>query len=302
MAEFSIIALRSFVAVAEHLHFTRAAQSLYMTTPALSQQVHRLESLLGTPLFARSSRRVELTAEGSELLPLAREAIDAVDRVHHWTKARSKKVLRVGFVHVGAPDVLTSILAAVPDHLDGTSMEFRHIERDAIPIALRDGDIDVAFSWGPDWFEGVSTRTLMTVPRAVLLGADVAADLISPGSNQVSISQLSERPFLVPVAADERYTSWALVDPRPDGSRPRYGPRVRNLEEAFPMVVTGLGVYLVPESAAQAVQHPGVKWAIVDDIPGATFNICTSRVPVSSLGERFAALVNHQFLAQTKDL
>lgn len=295
MAEPSIIALRAFVAVAEHLHFTRAAQSLHMTTPALSQQVHRLESLLGTPLFVRSSRRVELSAEGTELLPLAKEAIDAVDRIQYWSNKRLERVLSVGFVHVGAPERLAGIFAEVPDRLDGARLEFRHIDRDAIPGALRDGDIDVAFCWGPNWFDGVTTRTLSTAPRAVLLSADTAKDLLGPNHHNVSIAQLSSKPFLVPASADERYTSWAMADPRPDGSRPRRGPRVRNLEEALAMVVTGLGVCLVPEPVAQAVQHPGVLWAAVDDIPAVTFNMCTRQRPTSSLGERFASLVSAEF-------
>lgn len=116
------------MAVAELLHFTRAAQSLHMTTPALSQQVHRLESLLGTAFFVRSSRRVELTAEGQQLLPLAKEAIDALDRIQQWSKRRQSAVLRVGFVHVGAPDLLAKVFAAVPDRLDGTRLEFVHID------------------------------------------------------------------------------------------------------------------------------------------------------------------------------
>ncbi|SDW89259.1 DNA-binding transcriptional regulator, LysR family [Arthrobacter sp. cf158] len=295
MAEPSTIALRAFVAVAEHLHFTRAAQSLHMTTPALSQQVHRLESLLGAPLFVRSSRRVELSVQGTELLPLAKEAIDAVDRIQYWSNKRLEKVLSVGFVHVGAPDRLAGIFTEVPERLDGARLEFRHIDRDTILGALRDGSIDVAFSWGPNWFDGVTTRTLSTAPRAVLFSANTSRDLIRSSHDQISITQLSSMPFLVPASADERYTSWALADPRPDGSRPKRGPRVHNLDEALAMVVTGLGVCLVPEPVAQAIQHPGVFWATVNDIPAVTFNVCTWQRPASSLGDRFARLVSAEF-------
>ncbi|WP_426118245.1 LysR family transcriptional regulator [Kocuria sp. LHG3120] len=301
MAEPNITALRAFVAVAEQLHFTRAAQSLHMTTPALSQQVHRLEALLGTSLFARSSRRVELTAEGRDLLPLAQEAINVHDRIRHWSSRAQEAVVRVGFVHVGAPELLSEVFAAVPERLAGTRLEFRHVTRDGIASALRDGEVDVVFSWGPNWLDGVATRTLTTARRVVLLHAGSDAGLSDPTSlsdsdgGETSVAQLSAATFLVPEATDDRYISWALVDPRPDGGRPRRGPQVRNLEEAFAMVATGLGVHLVPEPVALATHHPGVSWAAVTDIPGAPFNMSLLQRPASTLLGRFAGLVDEYF-------
>ncbi|HEY6745432.1 MAG TPA: LysR family transcriptional regulator [Mycobacteriales bacterium] len=73
--ELDLRLLRSFVAVAEELHFTRAANRLYVAQQALSRDIRRLESQLGTPLFVRSTRRVTLTAEGERLLAHARSLL-----------------------------------------------------------------------------------------------------------------------------------------------------------------------------------------------------------------------------------
>jgi len=75
--------VRYFVAVAEELHFGRAAARLYVSQPALSKQIHKLEDQLGTPLFVRNSRHVELTARGESFLVDARELLRLADRMQH---------------------------------------------------------------------------------------------------------------------------------------------------------------------------------------------------------------------------
>lgn len=106
--------LRYFVAVAEELHFTRAAERLHVAQPALSRQVRELEEELRVVLLSRSSRSVALTAAGRALLPRARELLAA------WEAARTAvgdaaaaeaAVLRVGFVASAANELTRPILA-----------------------------------------------------------------------------------------------------------------------------------------------------------------------------------------------
>src|ERR1700751_6404416 len=89
--------LRYFVAVAEELHFARAGERLRIAAPSLSQQIKTLEASLGTPLFVRDRRHVELTVAGRMLLPEAREILDLAARAQRRV-AGATGPLRVGYV------------------------------------------------------------------------------------------------------------------------------------------------------------------------------------------------------------
>ncbi|MGX7697048.1 LysR family transcriptional regulator [Gordonia polyisoprenivorans] len=95
--DLTIVHLRYFLAVAEELHFTRAAQRLHISAPSLSQQIQQLERRTGVTLFRRTSRQVELTADGAALVPLARDAVAAMDTVIAWADSSgTASVLRIG--------------------------------------------------------------------------------------------------------------------------------------------------------------------------------------------------------------
>src|ERR1700754_1646512 len=84
--------LRIFLVVAEELHFGRAATRLFMTQPALSQQLRALEQRLGVQLLNRTSRTVEVTAEGLALLPRAESVVAAMDRLQQTADVQARKL------------------------------------------------------------------------------------------------------------------------------------------------------------------------------------------------------------------
>src|SRR6058998_1521311 len=97
---FTIEQLRSFVAVAEHEHVSRAAAALFLTQAAVTQQVRHFENALGLQLFERDGRRVRLTDAGRSLAEACRGALRAVEVVDD--SASSLKELRAGSLHLGA--------------------------------------------------------------------------------------------------------------------------------------------------------------------------------------------------------
>ena len=258
--EVSNAALRSFITIAEELHFGRAADRLFLTTSALSQQIMRLEKQLGVSLFTRSSRAVDLTVEGTQLLPLAREAVDADGRIRSWAKRIKDSSLRIGFTHVGPPTLLGRVFAA-STQASGTTLEFRHVHRDDVGENLRNGELDVAFVWGPFRSDGLESRTIWTEDRVLLLPES------NPLASRTTISITDIRdPMIVPRSSDAEFVSWLLNDPRPNGSRALRGPEATDLEEVLAFVAAGRGVHIAPRSVAQSLNHASVTFVPIVDL------------------------------------
>jgi DNA-binding transcriptional LysR family regulator len=95
------------------------------------------------------------------------------------------------------------------------------VHRDEVPDALNDGELDLAFTWGPLAGEGVVQRTLTAQPRVLLLNdANAFAT-----RNELTAEDLVLIPLIQSDSADPAFLAWAVLDPRPDGSRARVGGR-----------------------------------------------------------------------------
>src|SRR4029077_17917412 len=148
--------LRYFVAVAEELHFARAAERLHIAAPSLSQQIKLLEASLGTPLFVRDRRHVELTSAGRMLLPDAREILEFAARAQRRI-AGATGPLRVGYVS-WLPDQL-----ATSPELDIRVDEW--IMPSHVQIArVLDGGLDAAVAWAGSDDERIELEVLWAKP------------------------------------------------------------------------------------------------------------------------------------------
>jgi DNA-binding transcriptional LysR family regulator len=162
--------LRYFVAVAEELHFARAAERLHIAAPSLSQQIKSLEASLGTPLFVRDRRHVELTPTGRMLLPDAREILELAARAQRRV-AGAAGPLRVGYVS-WLPEQLTAS-AAVDIRIDEWIMP-SHVQ-----IArVLDGGLDAAVAWTGSRDERLDFRLLWPEPLVAVTPAGRSAKTV----------------------------------------------------------------------------------------------------------------------------
>ena len=143
----TLAGLRAFVAVAEKQHFGSAATTLGVSQSTLSQALAALETGLGTHLVERSTRRVRVTPEGMQLLPLAQAVIEAADAFTAAAAGASDPLqgsLRLGLIPTVAPYVLPTVLAGLAERLPALTLRVIEDQTERLLTALREGALDAA--------------------------------------------------------------------------------------------------------------------------------------------------------------
>ncbi|MGW1836132.1 LysR family transcriptional regulator [Streptomyces sp. NPDC002067] len=256
--------LRAFLVLAEELHFGRTAARLFITQPALSQQIRTLERDLGVRLLDRSTRRVELTRSGRELLPAVREAVRAADRLREEAGARSG----AGSLVIGSfenialmepvPAVIDTFRAALPE----VGVRMRRAAFDTATVLL-EGEVDVAFLFLPVP-DGIQYLTLAEGARCAAISA---ADPLAR-REVISLADLRDRPHLgwsprVPRVYREHWSA----DPRPDGGPVRYTDHgVVDYAGSLLAIAMGEGIQLPPAAARRLYPRAGVSYLDVKDL------------------------------------
>jgi DNA-binding transcriptional LysR family regulator len=233
--------LRYFVAVAEELHFGRAAERLGIAQPPLSRAIQQLERRLGVTLLERTRRSVALTEAGSVLLREGRAALDAVDAAERRTRRAARATAgRPGLVLVtkagATSELLAKLLDAYAAEPDAAEVEVLLCGPAEQERLLRDGRADVALLHRPfDSTAGFDTEELGTEGQVVILPA---GHVLSTRS-QLTMAEVQDQAGL-PVPR------W----PRPDGSYPDGpGPQVRDHTQLLQLIALGRTYWISPESA-----------------------------------------------------
>ncbi|WP_433574780.1 LysR family transcriptional regulator [Nocardia brasiliensis] len=251
--------LRYFVAVAEELSFTRAAEKLYISQPALSKQVRVLEQALGARLFRREHGGVELTAAGAALLaaarPLLRRWDDAVEEVSA-VAAESARLLRLGIITSLGRALYPTIIDHFIARLPGWRVELRSFGWADSTAGLRDRSSDVAFVWLPIEATGLIVEVLVREPRYIAMSAD------HPLSRQSSVTfdAIADEPLAaLPRAAGAVRDFWLANDAR-NGGTARIAAEVTSADEVFEIVATGAAMAFLAEGNARIYARPGVTF------------------------------------------
>lgn len=251
--------LRAFVAVAEELHFTRAADLLYVSQPALSKQIRSLERQLGVELFRRDRHSVALTEAGEALLPHARrvlaaweEGAGAVARV----RAARRTTLVVGMsTSPGRGGLLPAIRSRFSAAHSEATVRLRQVSWEDPTAGLADGEADVAFVWLPLPDPGRYAWTVVAEEPRLVAFPDTHPLAARP---EVDFTDLLDEPFLaLPPSAGALRDHWLALDAR-GGRPPRIGAEIAGTEETYEALVAGLGVCLVAEGNAPLIRLGGV--------------------------------------------
>ncbi|MDF5711339.1 MAG: LysR substrate-binding domain-containing protein [Nostoc sp. S4] len=279
--------LRYFVAVAEELNFTRAAERLYISQPALSKQIRQLERELGIELLRRNSREVKLTAAGEALLPLAAGLIE------DWqftllklreVAARETQTLRVGFICRIGNELTKSILSRFQVVQPGWKVAIRFFEFSDPTAGLLSGNTDVALLWLPvPKQEKLFTKILLVEPRWVALSSE------HPLAQRevLQIADLVNEPFITVPSETGIWRDYWLAKNERDGHPIVFGTEVNNTNEAMEAVINNQGIALVSESSTQVYMLSGQTFRRVEDVSPSVLAVAWRRDSSNSVVQDF---------------
>lgn len=243
--------VRYFVAVAERLHFGRAAEDLLIAQPALSRQIRALERELHAELFVRDSRRVELTDAGRQLLADAAPLLAAADAARRRVARAAEEGpgrLVVGFRSgIRVTEAVQALGAARP----GVTVDVRRLDWADQGAAVLDGRVDVAYVRLPVLEPGLDLVPLYGEQRVAALPAGHPL----AGAAELTVAQCAAHTEILHLCGNA------------EAADPRQPSAVRTVEEKLEYVAAGRGLTFLPRSTALLHRRPDVVYRPVADAP-----------------------------------
>lgn len=274
--------LQYFLAVAEELNFSRAAERLRITQPPLSLQIQNLEKELGIPLFYRNNRHVELTDAGKiffdevcKILEHLHRAVENAQRTHHGEIG----TLKVGFVGSATYDILPSVLREFRTLYPAVQVHLFEMSTPAQVQALRDKEIDIGVLRPPVHSDALSTKIVSTTP--CVLAVPKQHPLLE--KENVSLSNLSPYPFVML----SRKTWAGLYNEILALCNPIIQQEALEFQTVIGLVAAGLGIAVVPQSAMNLHAQDVVYLNLGNQLPIASMGISWRRNDQSPLVKAF---------------
>ncbi|RZT86299.1 DNA-binding transcriptional LysR family regulator [Pseudonocardia sediminis] len=241
--DLDLLKLRYFAAVAEHRHFGRAAEELYIAQPVLSRQIRALEQELGCALLTRTTRSVQLTPAGEQLREEARGVFATVDSAVRRVLEAGRGVERLVVAFAPGLHVSDAVRAFTATHA-GVEIQLLRLHWWEQTAPLRDGRADVGVLRRP--FDDASLRT-------VDLGAE---------------AKVACMPATHPLA---RRRSLTAADLEGETILDAHARRTSSLEEKFELIAAGYGIAMVPSTVAESYSRPDlVHLPVTDSVPVET--------------------------------
>ena len=266
---------RQFLAVAEELHFGRAAQRLNMTQPPLTQAIAQLETVLGLRLFDRTKRSVQLTAAGAALAPQARDLLARAHSLPASARATADGHagrLRLAFVSTVGFGLLPQWVRAFRQQYPQVMLELIEATGDVQLKLLKRGEIDAGFMLHSPGFEpaDVERQLIASEPLLVVLPSQHALGQQST----LTLARVLDEPLvmfprrIVPSLHDAVFAMYHASN-----RLPQVAQEAIQMQTIVNLVSAGLGIAWVPESVRQ-FQRSGVLYREVKTTPGSPVPLC----------------------------
>lgn len=287
--------LKYFVAVADELHFGRAAAKLQISQPPLSQQIRHLEAELGVELFRRTKREVQLTSAGRAFLERARQLLAEVERAVEATRQAARGVvgrLEVGYVPTAEIRVVPRLLRIFRKRYPKVEVGL-HLLNPADQIeALKQSRIDVALTRLPLDEAGVATERFLR--EDLLLAVGRSSPLARAG--RVRPEQLHGVPLLM----FPRQVAPAMHDSivgyfRKARVSPKLNYAVGSISAGLGLIAAGIGVSIVPEAVVDIKFNGVVYRPLARPFPRSDMGIARLREPPTPLQEFFLKVVRELY-------
>lgn len=257
--------LRYFVAVAEELHFTRAAARLHISQQPLSQQIKGLEDELGVELFRRTSRRVELTEAGHVFLGEVRDLFAQTERAVRRAKQAADGTLgelTVGYSGSTLYNVMPETVRVYAERYPGVTLNLRELCTPEQEEALLKGALDVGLLALPVSSPELAYETLLSDPLVAALPAHHPLT----SHPQVALRDLTREPFVL-YERDQKALFHDLVVSlcHDAGFSPRVTQYATTEQAVIGLVAAGAGVAVVTASQ-QHLERAGVAYRVLNDV------------------------------------
>jgi len=281
--------IRAFVTVASTGSFTRAAEVLHLSQPALTNRIRQFEDELGLRLFDRDTRSVQLTALGNDLLPIFRRVVGEFETAvsnarDSITRARGG-LIRLACLPSCAASLLPDVIRDFQQHSPGVNFVVRDIVNSNIVALVRSGEVDFGIAVreelhsGLEWTELFSDQLLIVAP----------ATAPSPDERAGCAALLTDRPLIlmspgssVRDRVDEVLTSLGIA------ALATY--EVNYISTAIALVQAGLGITILPSSAVELKNQAQVRSHLID-VPGFAREIALVRRKGSVLNPSAEAFI-----------
>jgi DNA-binding transcriptional LysR family regulator len=267
--DMDLIDLQAVVALAETLHFGRAADRLHVSQPALSKRIRKLEDRIGGPLLVRRYRDVRLTEAGRLLAGRGRQLLRETEATFALSQRAARGEagrLRIGFGIASILGLLPGVLLRFRRSHPDVQLHLRDMSTPDQVDALASGEIDIGFVRLPVTGDRLVVRPVLDERLVLAIGPP------SPWKARIGLPSVAAEPFII--IARSRSASFydhALSVCAATGFAPRIVQEANELFTVLSLVGAGLGVSLVPRSAA-LMQLPGVRFRELT-LPEAAWDI-----------------------------